>query len=356
VGKGLPGTYIHAIAESSEKSWTEACLDRVGVIGIALMALLSGFAAVSTPWQTLGVKQRPITESDVARKQAGLDATNDMLATKKARLRALQRKVSEAPRQGLVTKVIGTIRGSADAQEIKALELEISGLSSMALSLSSSLALLQNRRETTERATSPAGKLFFTPVSYVFSVYCIYRILTTTLTLLRRTLTVSSIGLQSSTTDPINRTLSLLAKHIYPTLDQASWSRQISFLLSGLILAASFNSVLQTFHMLTKLLPFLLYQAQANLALIIAQISATYVISSALLLRSNLPPEIKSVVSDALGSPLEPGFVDRWFDGWFLIAAVGTALGIWIGRKFSGPGELDDWDFEDDVELGQKMS
>ena len=108
--------------------------------------------------------------------------------------------------------------------------------------------------------------------------------------------------------------------------------------------------------MLTKLVPSLLYQAQANLALIIAQISATYVISSAILLRSNLPPEMKSVVSEALGSPLEPGFVERWFDGWFLAASAGTAIGIWLGKKFSGYGDWDDWEFEGDVEMGQKLS
>ena len=160
-----------------------------------------------------------------------------------------------------------------------------------------------------------------------------------------------------SSTDPINRILSLLAKHVDPTLDQLAWSRQISFLLSGIILLASFNSVLQTFHMITKLSPSLLYQAQANLALIIAQISATYVISSALLLRSNLPTEMKSVVSEALGSPLEPGFVERWFEGWFLVASVATAAGIWAGRKFASTSDWDDYDdYDGDIEMGQKRS
>lgn len=62
------------------------------------------------------------------------------------------------------------------------------------------------------------------------------------------------------------------------------------------------------------------------------------------------------MVSDALGSPLEPGFVERWFDGWFLLAALGTAVGIWLGRKFSGVGDWDDWEFEGDLEIGQKRS
>ncbi|KAG0648606.1 Golgi pH regulator [Hyphodiscus hymeniophilus] len=359
LGKGIPGTYIHEMASQPGKGLSEACLERVGIIGISLMALLSGFAAVSSPWQTFGAKQRLVTESDVARKEAGLDATNDMLAAKKSRLRALQRKLKDAPVQGFMAKATGLIRGSADTQELKALELEISGLSSMALSLSSSLSLLQNRLAYSRRASSPLGKLFVTPASYAFAIYCIYRIFSTSITTLRRILFPSPdpATFSSSSTDPINRVLSLLAKHVDPTLDQLAWSRQISFLLSGIILLASFNSVLQTFHMITKLSPSLLYQAQANLALIIAQISATYVISSALLLRSNLPSEMKSVVSDALGSPLEPGFVERWFEGWFLLASAGTAVGIWVGRKFAAAGEWDDFDdYDADVEMGQKRS
>ncbi|KUJ19841.1 uncharacterized protein LY89DRAFT_682681 [Mollisia scopiformis] len=357
LGKGVPGTYIHTMASQPGKDLNEACLERVGIIGISLMALLSGFAAVSAPWQTFGAKQKPVTEADINRKQAGLDATNDMLAAKRSRLRALQRKVQDTPTEGFMTKVIGTIRGSADTQELKALELEIAGLESMSVSLASSLSLLQTRFASSQRASSPLGKIFLTPFAYAFALYCVYRIITVSLTILRQVLFPSpDTAFTSSTTDPINRILSLLAKHVDPTLDQLAWSRQISFLLSGIILLASFNSVLQTFHMLTKLSPSLLYQAQANLALIIAQISATYVISSALLLRSNLPTEMKSVVSEALGSPLEPGFVERWFDGWFLIASLGTAAGIFIWKRIAGPGDWDDWDFDGDIELGQKRS
>ena len=353
LGKGLPGTYIHAMASQPGKSLNEACLERVGIIGISLMALLSGFAAVSAPWQTFGARPRPVTEADVARKQAGLDATNDMLAVKRSRLRALQRKVHDGPPEGFMTKVIGSIRGNADTQELKALELEISGLNSMALSLSSSLTVLNNRLVNSQRASSPLGKLVFTPCSYAFALYCVYRILTTILTTIRRVwFSTPETLFSSSDTDPINRLLSILAKNFDPSLDQLAWSRQISFLLSGIILLASFNSVVTTFHMLTKLSPSLLYQAQANLALIIAQVSATYVISSALLLRSNLPIEMKTVVSEALGSPLEPGFVERWFDGWFLAASLGSAVGIWLGRKLAGSGDWDDWDIDGDIEMG----
>jgi hypothetical protein len=354
LGEGLPGTYIEKeMTIHNAEGISDACLERIGVIGISLMALLSGFASVSAPWQCFGARPRPVMELDLARKQAGLDATNEMLSAKRSRLRALQRKMTGAPQEGFMTKVIGTIRGNADVQELKSLKLEIAGLETMALSLSTSLTMLQARHAASQRAASPLGKFMVLP-TYVFSIYCLYRILATTLTTLRRYLSSPSSTFSGS--DPISRILGLLVKHWDPALDQAAWSRQISFLLSGVILFASFNSVLQTFHFFARFTPGLLYQAQANAALIVGQIAATYVISSALLLRSNLPSDVGSVIEEALGSGmLDAFFVERWFEGWFLIGGVSTALGIWLGRKFGDEGE--EWDdCAGDIELGQKMS
>lgn len=64
---------------------------------------------------------------------------------------------------------------------------------------------------------------------------------------------------------------------------------------------------------------------------------------------------MKSLVSEALGAPMEPGFVERWFEGWFLVASGVTVVGIWLGRKFER-GDWDDWEGGEDVEMGQKRS
>lgn len=357
LGNVLSGTLVHQNPTYDySRTLSEECLDRIGIIGITLMALLSAFASVSAPWHSFAARPRHVTDADIARKQAGLDATNDMLSAKRSRLRAFQRKVSVAPEEGFMTKVIGTIRGNPDAQEVKALNLEISGLETMAMSLSTSLVMLQTRHAAARRAATPIGKAMIIP-SYGFSIYCLYRILTATLNSTRRFF--SDPGSTLSNTDPINRFLSLIAKHWDPSLDQEAWSRQISFLLSGVILTASFNSVLQTFHLFARFTPGLLYQAQANAALIVAQVAATYVISSALLLRSNLPKEVGRVITSALGSEsLDSWWVESWFDHWFLAGVVATAVGIWLGRKFGATGDgWDDWDdYGGDVEMGQKRS
>lgn len=222
----------------------------------------------------------------------------------------------------------------------------------MRTTLHNSITVLQNRRQTQLRSHTAYGRLL-NLFSFVFALYCFYRIGATTVTTLRR---FSSPNTSFSNSDPINNFLALLAKHWDPTLDRVAWSRTISFLLSGVMLLASFNSVVQTFFLFARFLPSILHHARANFALLISQIAATYVISSALLLRSNLPNEMKSAISDALGAPLEPRFTERWFEGWFLMASAMTMLGLWLGKRLKGQG----WDDEDDlgdgdVEMG-KMS
>ncbi|KAI9833669.1 MAG: hypothetical protein M1826_006760 [Phylliscum demangeonii] len=363
IGQGLPGTDLHAQGYRAGKSLNEACLERVGVIGISLMALLSGFASVSALWQNFGVKVRPVTEADLARKQAGLAATEELLATKRSRLRALDRKISDAPPEGFVSKVMGSIRGHGDVSERKAVQMEVAGLETMARSLASSLSILRHRRQGQRQASTATGRVLVL-MSYGFAVYCLYRILATSFATLRRWWRPDATF---SGTDPINHLLAVVAKHWDPSLDRLAWSRQISFLLSGLILLASFNSVRQTVHFFARVTPALVQQARANAGLLVSQISGTYVISSALLLRSNLPREVGSVISAALGAPLDSAFVDRWFESWFLAASGLTAVGILVARNV-GASAAAGWDLDDDgdddhtnddtgdVERGEKRS
>jgi hypothetical protein len=350
IGERLPSTKTTRAGSKDNNSLTEASLERIGFVGISLMALLSGFASVSSLWQTFGAKPRPVSDADISRKQAGLDATNDMLGTKRSRLRALEQKMMDAPSEGFFKRAIGTVRGNADSQELQMLRMEISGLETMAMSLRTSLSMLQSRRTSQHRATTAMGRAFIL-FSYIFSLYCLYRICTTTLSFLRRSWSPNSSPTGS---DPVTNLLALLAKHYDPTIEQQAWSRQISFLLSGFILLASFSAVLQTFHFFTRFTPSILYTAHANLALLVSQVCGMYVISSALLLRSMTPKEVGSVINDALGTGvLEAKWVDRWFEGWFLIAVGLTAVGIWVGRKLGG-GEWDDDVWDGDIEMGKR--
>jgi The Golgi pH Regulator (GPHR) Family N-terminal len=147
-----------AETSSSSLNLFQACLDRLGITGVTLMALLSGFASVSAIWQTFGPKAKLVAESDINRKQAGLEATVDMIAEKKAQLQNLERKMSSVPPQGFWSRTVGSFRGGGDEQEKQTLEMEVGGLETMAFSLESSLSILRTRRSDQERRTSHVGR------------------------------------------------------------------------------------------------------------------------------------------------------------------------------------------------------
>ena len=213
--------------------------EHVGVIGISLMALLSAFAAVSAPYQSFIASPKPVGETSVARKLAGLNSTRDLLEAKRSRLRAIERKLSDAPPESLLQRAMGTLRSNPDSTEKRTLEMEISGLENMSYTLSTHHALLSSRLASQRRARTPLGRALRV-ADTCFYAYCIYRILAMTLTFIRRRLAPPDTPFVGA--DPINNILALLIKHYDSQLDRAAWTRQSSFLLSGIMLLASLNS------------------------------------------------------------------------------------------------------------------
>lgn len=334
----------------------EASLERVGIIGISLMASLAGFAAISSIWQTFGVRHRQVSHADLTRKQAGLDATRNMLDMKRSRLRAVQARIGEATpisEKGLFTRVMGTFKPDDQQVEARSLAIEISGLETMTMSLESSTAHMQSVFAVQQRSHSMLGRLT-NATSMAFACYCFYRIGATSMSSLRRWWQPSSTF---STSDPINNILALLTTHFGATLDHTAWARQISFFLSGIMLLLSFSAVLQTFRLFSRFLaPGLSRQAASLLPLTVAQVAGMYVISSALLLRSsNLTSQHGSRVTDALGLPLDVKFIEAWFESWFLVAVGLTATGILVSRKVArNDDDLDELD--DDLEANKRSS
>lgn len=158
----------------------------------------------------------------------------------------------------------------------------------------------------------------------------------------------------------MNRILSILARWWTPALDHHAWARQIGFLLTGVIIAGSTTTILRAFNTITKKLitpapvtPTLsgpvgaLTPLGQILALSTAQVTATYVLASALLLRLNLAPEMSSALTEALGAPaLDPAFVERWFDAVFLWSVGGVVVGWVVSRGLGVFGRDEDEDEE----------
>ena len=77
----------------------ETCISRVGVIGVTVMALLSGFGAVNYPYTSMAMFMRSVTASDVAQIERKLLQTMDMIIAKKKRLTSAERHLQLARQQ-----------------------------------------------------------------------------------------------------------------------------------------------------------------------------------------------------------------------------------------------------------------
>jgi hypothetical protein len=65
---------------------------RVAVVGVTLMAVLSGFGAVNTPYSTMFYFMKSVSEADVAAAERELEKTEEMVLEKKRKLMDLEDK------------------------------------------------------------------------------------------------------------------------------------------------------------------------------------------------------------------------------------------------------------------------
>ena len=64
----------------------EHCIGRVGVIGVTIMALLSGFGAVNYPYTCMSLFIHPVSRNDIDASEKRLTQTLNMILAKKRRL------------------------------------------------------------------------------------------------------------------------------------------------------------------------------------------------------------------------------------------------------------------------------
>lgn len=203
----------------------------------------------------------------------------------------------------------------------------------------------------------------------LFSVYCVYRIVNVlfvrlpyhffwSLPDLHRESNIivdndTSETLNKNTKDALAITIAKIIQGLfgYLPISETQLINQVSFILSGSLFICSFQNVLVTFKSLGRFFPASSSSSSSSAAttvnlnmktwikhLIVSEFLAIYVIATALLIRSNLPPEIAALVLKILSlSPTsaptssaqmlsEVEFIDTWFDKVFGASCVVTFL------------------------------
>uniref|UniRef100_A0A3B4TKY7 G protein-coupled receptor 89B n=1 Tax=Seriola dumerili TaxID=41447 RepID=A0A3B4TKY7_SERDU len=271
----------------------EQLISRVGVIGVTLMALLSGFGAVNCPYTYMSYFLRNVTDSDILALERRLLQTMDMIVSKKKRIAMTRRQMYQRGEDqnkqtgfwGMIKSVTSTQTGS---ENLSLIQQEVDALEELSRQLFLETVDLQSTKERIEYSKTFQGK-YFNFLGYFFSIYCVWKI--------------------------------FMVKF---------WSQHISFILVGIIIVTSIRGLLIT---LTKFFYAISSSKSSNvIVLVLAQIMGMYFVSSVLLMRMSMPLEYRSIVTEVLGE-LQFNFYHRWFDVIFLVSALSSILFLYLAHK-----------------------
>lgn len=182
---------------------------------------------------------------------------------------------------------------------------------------------------------------------FVFAVYCVYRIAIVLLVRLPSRMIWGDTREQDNDANSLDALAFTLA-HIVQlfigeeTVAETQLINQIALALSGGLFVCTFTSVLNTFRSFARFLPSFTKvtdKSKNHLKhLVIAELLGVYVISTALLIRTNLPQSLSDQITRILslsGSAVsaetgitarEIRFIDNWFDKVYGISSLATII------------------------------
>uniref|UniRef100_A0A8C4ZRB5 Golgi pH regulator n=1 Tax=Gadus morhua TaxID=8049 RepID=A0A8C4ZRB5_GADMO len=296
----------------------EQLISRVGVIGVTLMALLSGFGAVNCPYTYMSYFLRNVTDSDILALERRLLQTMDMIVSKKKRMAMTRRQMyqrgeDQNKQTGFWAMIKSVTSSPSGTENLSLVQQEVDALEELSRQLFLETVDLQTTKERIEYSKTFQGK-YFNFLGYFFSIYCVWKIFMATINIV-----FDRVG----KTDPVTRGIEITVNWLGIQFDVKFWSQHISFILVGIIIVTSIRGLLIT---LTKFFYAISSSKSSNvIVLVLAQIMGMYFVSSVLLMRMSMPLEYRSIVTEVLGE-LQFNFYHRWFDVIFLVRCMGRVL------------------------------
>ena len=285
---------------------------RVSVIGVALIAALSGFGAVHSPYTSLSWFQTPISSNEIRNLEMKIDQTFTLIFRKKKWL--LDNHASES-NTGLFW-----FWKSKTCQQFQWNLNEIDALESFLQDMHQDLDEAYISKMKIEESKTLQGQIM-NLFGYLFAFFCLFKIVTSLFGILFQ----SKLG-----ADPVTKVLHILVHHMGFELDVESWSKPLSFIFVGFLILGSIRGLM--IHSIRLFRRFSRYMNPDMIILFISHIMGFYFISMVMLLKSSLPIQYRSIISSLLG-PLEFNFYQRWHDFIFLLSCFSSIFIIGLHER-----------------------
>lgn len=330
----------------------EQGISRIAIVGTWVMAVLSGYGAVSCPFNFISGFLRKIDDQEVSDLSLRLPVVLQQITQKKRwilcrRVELETKRHNSQDRGGTsfgrraldwipgVRAVVNKLVPSSDAateQRIASLHTEVRGLEALSVELFLEVNELLEYRERIAYSRTLEGRAF-NVAGYGFAVYCMYKVVMTTINIILRR--VGKI-------DPISRGIWIVnivlaciedggfqhcLSDTRPSssgnqIDEEFWSQTLSFAITGCLIFATIRGFMKNFVM--RMFQDFSSGATANIIiLLLVETMGMYFVSAVVLMRMNMPIRYRAIITDVLGD-IHFNFYQRWFDLIFWISSMVT--------------------------------